>query len=233
MSTVGAFPGLQQMLKMPRKAPVNPMDKASIVSIFPREIKEVKHTIQPGVFIIPPGTKERPSLLVVGPSSWWKELEDEMPPLEIPHSSLQIAHSVVYDWANGLFCCNMSDKMPGIFYVPGEISLGDFKSNKQLVAQIELAYTKQKAWFGELIKQADVVWSRTNGNPLTITEDMKLAAMELGYKDKPWLKDTLQLAMINCPACGALVNPGYPVCGSCKAIINKQKAEELGLIFAK
>ena len=44
----------------------NPMDKCTIVSIFPKEINEIKHTIEPGRFVIPPGTFEKPAVLTVG-----------------------------------------------------------------------------------------------------------------------------------------------------------------------
>ena len=49
-----------------RSAP-NPLDKATIVSIFPREIYETKHTTQPSVYHLYPGTFDNPSVLVVEP----------------------------------------------------------------------------------------------------------------------------------------------------------------------
>jgi hypothetical protein len=53
------------------------MDKSTIVSIYPKEINEVKHTIEPGRFHLKPGKPDSPSLLVVGSSSWWKEIDEE------------------------------------------------------------------------------------------------------------------------------------------------------------
>lgn len=44
----------------------NPLDKSTIVNIYPREILEVNHTLSPGVFQIPAGTYEKPGLLVIG-----------------------------------------------------------------------------------------------------------------------------------------------------------------------
>src|SRR6266576_4523463 len=84
------------------RAMKNPMDKCTIVSIFPKVIDEVKYTIEPGRFHIEPGTFEKPSILVVGSSSWWREIDVEQPMLEIPNSSIQIAESVIKDYCNGL-----------------------------------------------------------------------------------------------------------------------------------
>ena len=105
------------------RAPVNPMDKSTVVSILPKQIYERKITIQPGVFEIKPGTFENPAILVVGPSSWWREVDIEQPLLEIPVSSIQVADSIVTDYCNGLLACNMDTLMPGLFYLPGEFTV--------------------------------------------------------------------------------------------------------------
>src|SRR3977135_3942063 len=105
----------------------NPMDKCTIVSIFPKVIDEVKPTIEPGKFHIPEGTYENPATLVVGSSSWWKDIDVDQPMLEIPNSSIQIADSVIKDYCNGMLGCNMADAMPGLFFVLGEVSILDIK----------------------------------------------------------------------------------------------------------
>jgi hypothetical protein len=127
------------------RAEVNPLDKCTIVSIFPKEIIERKHTIQPGVFHIPAGSKKNPGIAVVGPSSWWKEIHPDEPLLEMINSSIQVADSVVKDWANGLICCDMNDRMPGIFFVPGEFGAEVVK--QKFANLIELYDAKQKNWF--------------------------------------------------------------------------------------
>src|SRR3972149_7969365 len=80
----------------------NPMDKGTVVSIYPKNITEIKHTIQPGRFHIPAGSYANPSFLVVGPSSWWRDVGPHEPLLEIPTSAVQIANSIVIDYYNGL-----------------------------------------------------------------------------------------------------------------------------------
>lgn len=229
---VGAFPGVKDFRRRTIRAPVNPMDKSTVVSIYPRELNEKKPTIQPGVFHLPAGSWEKPAILVVGPSSWWKEIDEEQPLLEIPCSSIQVADSIVKDYCNGLFACNMGRSMPGIFWVPGEFTVNEIR--KVHTQKLEDARNKQKFFFEALVKYADGLWARSNGNPLSISEDMRMAARELGLADgKPWMKDAQILKMSNCPMCGAMYNPAYPMCGSCKAVVNPELAKQLGIQFAK
>lgn len=222
------IPGLD-FKRMQIKAPVNPLDKSTVISILPKDLEpERKPTIQPGIFKIPYGTFAKPGVLVVGPSSWWKETDEGQPMLEIPHSSIQIAHSVVRDWMVGILACDMGESRPGVFYIPGspELDKDDnptpegikkFLSTPDAIALLEQANRRQRTWYDNLIKIADTLWARSNGNPLTISDDMKLAAKELG-RDKPWVKDFQHIQMINCKACGALKNPLYPVCSSCRNV---------------
>lgn len=228
---VGEFPGLGANNRRTVRAPINPMDKSTVVSILPKRILENKITLQPGVFEILPGSIEKPSILVIGTSSWWREVDIDQPLLEIPVSSVQIAHSIVTDYCNGLLGCNMSDLMPGIFYLPGEFTREKVKAEH--AALLKNAETKQRAWYKELIRIADILWARTNGNPLSISDDARLACRELNITNKPWLGDIQTMELIRCIACGSLRNPAFPICQSCHAIVDKEKAKELGLTFAQ
>jgi hypothetical protein len=208
----------------------NPLDKATIVSIFPLQIVERKCTIQPGLFIIEPGNLDSPSTLTVGPSSWWREIDDQQPLLEIPESAVKVADSVIRDWAVGLLGCDMQDKMPGLFYVLGEVSAEKIKSEYK--KELTLASLRQKNWFHHLVKMGDSLWARSNGNPLAVDDLMKLAATHLGL-EKDWTKDITMVPMERCNACGALVNPLFPVCANCKAIINPELAAKSNIKFAR
>jgi hypothetical protein len=202
---IDAFAPLTRKL---HRAPVNIMDKTTIVSIFPKKITSLNYTLFPGDFTVPVGSYEKPGILVVGPSSWWKDQEDlNQDPFEVSVGSLSVAHSIIKDWMEGLTGCDMEGSMPGVFYVNGEKTLIDIK--KECKAQLDLAATKQKKFFQTLIEHADMLWVTYQGNPRAISEDMKLAAHELQIKDKPWLKDSVAFAMQNCPACGSLRNPDF------------------------
>lgn len=231
MAMVGQFPGFRELNRRTVRAPVNPLDKSTVVSIFPKEIDERKWTIQPGRFQIQPGSFEHPSVLVVGPSSWWKELDEEQPLLEIPCSSIQVADSIVRDYCNGILASNMGDTMPGLFFVPGEFNADGIKRERR--GQLNKALECQTNWYKVLIKIADAFWARTNGNPLSISDDMRLAAKELNLDSgKEWTKDTQTLELVRCVACGTLGNPLFPVCAVCKAVKDVAKAKELGITFA-
>ena len=228
---VGA-PWLDNPSRRVIRTPVNPLDKSTVISIFPVALDERKVTLEPGRFIIPAGSPKEPQFLVVGPSSWWREVDEDQPLLEIPTSSIAVADSIVRDYINGMLACDMGERKPGLFYVPGEIDPTDAKKKLEIYQLIKQAEQRQKNWYLELVKMADVLWARTNGNPLAVNELMKLAAQELGIKDKPWIRDFSTIQMDNCPACGQMRNPQYPICPSCHTIVDRNLFEKMGLAQA-
>lgn len=230
MSVIGQFPLMSDVKRRTIRAPSNPLDKSTIVSIFPKHIHEIKHTIQPGVFDIPAGSFEKPSCLVVGPSSWWKEIDENQPLLEISQSSILIAESIVKDYCNGILACDMAENMPGLFFVIGEWTAAEVKAKYQ--KELEAANNRQRNWYKALVRMADALWARSGGNSLTISDEMKIAAQELNLVNKEWLKDNQIYELVRCVACGHLKNPTYPICSNCKAISDPAKAKELGLVFA-
>lgn len=230
--TVGATaPWMTVDRRQTIRAPINPLDKSTIVSIFPMDVEEKKHTIFPSIFKIAAGTFINPSILVVGPSSWWKDVGDEQPLLEIPQSSIIIAESFVRDFCVGILGCDMQSKQPGIFYIPGEHTVEEIKKNHMPML---LKYQEmQKRWYAEQVKIADILWARSNGNPLAISDHARVGCKELGIKDKPWLKDFQTMQLVPCVACGELRNPEFPICKHCKAVADPKKAKELNLVFAQ
>lgn len=213
---VGGFPGLQGLNRRTIRGPINPLDKTTVVSIYPKDIRETKLTLSPGEWTIPAGTFEKPSVLVVGPSSWWRDIDEDQPLLEIPVSSIQIADSLVRDYCNGIFGCDMGASMPGLFYIPGSLTLNDVRKSYQ--HELERSRNKQLKFFETLVKLADSLWARSNGNPLAISDDMRMAARELGHKTKDWMKDFQHIEMVRCKFCGSLKNPQYPICPTCKVV---------------
>ena len=212
------------------KSPSNPLDKATVVSVYPKQIVEHKHTLQPGQFIIPGGSVEKPGILVVGPSSWWREIDETQPLLEIPVGAILIAESVVKDYANGVIACNMNDMMPGLFFIPGNVDEKELKT--RYATELITANNKQTKWYQKLIEMGDILWARSNGNPLAISDDMRLAAVELKIQDKPWMKNTQSYKMDNCAACGTLINQSIIVCPNCKVVLKPEEFKKLNFQFA-
>lgn len=224
------FPSPRSLRRRTIRGPVNPLDKSTIISIYPREIVEVKPTVFPNTFVIPPGSYQHPQMVTVGPSSWWKEVDEEQPLLEIPVSSIQMADSIVTDYCNALLGVTPQDAMPGVFYIPGQIGFAKLMSEYKPL--LDRALEMQKKWYGYLIKLADAMWARTNGNPLAIADESRIAVRELA-QEREWSKDFHIVEMVRCVACGALRDPRFPVCGHCKAITDTKRAQELGLKFAQ
>lgn len=227
MGAVGEFPGISWHRRT-IKGPSNPLDKATIVSICPKILHDRKVTLTPGEWTVEPGSVENPNILVIGPSSWWRDIDPEQPLLEIPQSAVVIAESIVKDYCNGITGCDMDSSRPGWFYVlgckftpKGEVDIDATKSwiKSDFKTEIEQAAARQKKWYAELVKMGDSLWARSNGNPLALSDDMRLAARELGIAAmKDWMKDFQAVEMIRCKACGSLRNPAYPMCATCRNI---------------
>lgn len=205
----------------------NPLDKCTVVSIYPKDIREHKVTIQPGYFHIQPGSIDKPSTLIVGPSSWWRDVDEFQPLLEITHSSIQVAHALINDYTLGMLGVKDNAK-PGLFFVPGAFTTNEIKDKYK--KELESARLRQNNLYTNLVKMGDIGWAKSNGNPLTISDDMRMAAVELNLRNKDWMADFQHMEMVRCSACGSMRNPLYPMCGNCKTIIDVVKAKELGLI---
>ncbi len=236
MSSGPGFAAFAPQQARVNRLPRNPIDKCTIVSIYPREIVEVKHTIQPSYYRIPAAPKDDFSTLVVGSASWLKEMEPDAPYQEMYVGSMTLANSIITDYCQGLLGSG-ADRGPGVFYVPGTHTRKELKEYQNpetfegFKSLLDRAKLRQRLWYQELVKLSDSLWARSNGNPLVITDDARLAATELGLM-KDWMADFKAAELTNCKACGHMVNPMYPVCSNCKNIINPDKAKELGIQFA-
>ena len=227
MSLVGGFPSLREMNRKTVRGPVNPLDKSTLVSIYPRPLKFKSVTLSPGVWRLEAGNVESPEILVIGPSSWFRDVGPDEPLIEIVQSSVQIAESLVKDYLNGMFACNMHDSMPGLFFVPGCVQdvagIIDIEGTRAWVKStyphlLKSAVITQSNYWRNLIKYGDALWARSNGNPLVINDETRLAAKLLGVQDKDWMKDHQNQGQIRCFACGSFKSPDYPICQACHSI---------------
>lgn len=226
---IGAFPGFHELNRRTNRAPVNPLDKSTIVSIYPKKVEVKKITLLPGYWMIPPGSREHPAVITIGPSSWFKEVSYEEPLLEIPTSSIVIAESIINDYMNGIVGCDMTDSQIGLFFVPGQKSVAQIKT--EFGSLLENAVRQQTNYYNTLIKYADSLWAESSGNPMVIIDEMRLAAKSLNIDDRDWMKDHARQGMKSCIACGSMKNPLFPVCPSCRAI-DQSHPEAKNLKFA-
>lgn len=213
---VGGFPSMRDMHRRAVRGPVNPLDKSTVISIYPRPIVFRNCTLQPGRWEIAAGSSEKPAFLLIGPSSWFKDVGPDEPLIEIVQSSVQIGESLVKDYINGMFAVKIGEAEPGLFFIPGEVDEERLKSEyKNLLASMVI---KQRAYYQTLMKFADSLWARSNGNPLAINDEMRLAARTLGSQDRDWMKEHANVGMVPCFACGAFKHPDYAICRECHSI---------------
>lgn len=224
------FAGFKNLKKKAVRAPLNPVDKCTIVNIFPKDIHERKLTLTPSEYYIPAGSYDKPGILVITSASWWRDVGEDEPLLEIVQGSPIIADSLVKDYCNGLLGCNMSDSMPGIFWLPGELTAEEVKLKHKV--QLDKARANQLRYYQTLVRMADSLWARTNGNPLAIHNDAKLAAHELQLT-REWMQTFVATEFVKCIACGSMRNPLFPICPTCKAVVDQEAAKKLNLKFAE
>ncbi len=226
---VGGFPTLADINRRTFPQPKNPLDVSTIFSILPLEINENKITVQPSFYSIPKGSIDSPAYLYVEGGSWWKEMDETQPLLEIQVNSMQLAEAIVKDYANSMVGFLGDGGRPGVFSIPGRITVAHLKA--EYPGMLIKAVEGQTAWYKNLTKLADALWSRSNGNPLAISDIMRLAARELGL-NKEWLQDFQMIEQERCKACGTFKSVNFPICPTCKAVTNEALAKQLDIKFA-
>jgi len=218
--------------------PRNPLDKTTIVSIYPREIVDTKPTLFPGRFVIPAAIGDDFSLLLIeGASYFIPSMIGNQPPTEVQVNSMSLAESILHDSIPAMNLVT-SVARPGVFSIPGEynrISIlkyvhADGRSFKEL---LQTAREWQQNYWTAVISEADYFWSKSNCNPKTIPEDAKLAVKILGLeKSKPWMENAVASELIKCKACGEMINPQFRGCKHCHAMLDPEKGKAAGIVFA-
>jgi hypothetical protein len=96
--------------------------------------------------------------------------------------------------------------------------------------EIEDANMKLLERYKELVQEADSFESQGPNQLVNITSRHRLAAKMLNV-ERDWCKVTR--AMIDCPGCGDKILPTVAMHRACGAIIDRKRAEELGMIEKK
>jgi len=197
----------------------NPLDVSTIISIYPIGFTE-KKAMMPEWYHIDKGSYENPSYTPVTGGSSFRLMADTNQTIEIPISSISVAESVVRDWMVGIIEFVPGVAQPGVFYLPGNWDHKKLLADPEAKKVLDYIDQLQKAWFMKLIDLGDALWSRANGNPRVVSDLMRTAAGIMQIKDKPWMANFTTARMTNCPACGTLCLPGFPVCANCKHVID-------------
>ena len=197
------------------------MGKATIVSLYPEQITEVKHGMFPSRYTIQAAEKDDFSILHVDDGFHYVIAVGIEDPIRYPVSAEEIAASIINDFCSSFLATDLDSK-PGMFWVPGHESKTVIKAkySKELADAVK----RQDNWYRNLVSMADDTWTRTRQNR-AISGLQRLAAKELGVK-RDWTsivpeKDEL------CPACKVSVHPDAVICHNCKAIINPDKIKQV------
>jgi hypothetical protein len=105
----------------------------------------------------------------------------------------------------------------GVFVCAGEAPSVD---------ELRTAQTRLIEFYRALVAAADREWERSHSF-LFIHDLQRRAAANLGV-EKEWYYQVRETA--ECPGCGERVKPGVAVCKSCGAILDRAKAQALGLV---
>lgn len=204
-------------------------DIATVISMLPVRLEEKKPGLYPGTYIIP-AVKERGEincLIVKEGVHYVPQLEH--PPYKAVTPPGEIAKSIVTDYIEAQLGRD-EDAEPGLFWTYGEYSRD--LAFIELRDEIHAANVKQRNWFVNLVRIADIEWAKSPNNHNVITDLMRHAAKTLGL-EKPWQVDPENLSLIYCPACHGNVSPKAVVCGACGCILDEKKYAEFQFAVRK
>lgn len=93
-------------------------------------------------------------------------------------------------------------------------------------AELEKQEQRLREFSSVLIGAADAAWEQTHD--MRFISGLMLRAARYMNVDRPWRAKVIQMQA--CPGCGTNLMPGVAVCKTCGAILDRDKAEALGII---
>jgi hypothetical protein len=215
--------------------------KATVISMFPLEINEMKPGLYPGYYHIDAAPHGDFRFLVVGDAVYYTENKnDQVQTVKTPFHTL--ADSIVHDFMENHIGRIVGDDEtaaePAVFWVPGgyEIKNGmpkeyyeqaahEYKAYlvKTYTNEIAIAEQKQLRWFEQLIMIADDVYNRTRRHT-SVSKLQRLAAQRLNLQ-RPWMIDVT--GADHCPFCKSSLPYEAVVCPNCRNVINRAAYEKL------
>lgn len=203
-------------------------DISTLVSVMPRPLREYKPGVYPGWYEMPAVPRGEVAVLHVEMAMCYVTLEEDRGTISKPIPSAEICRSVVQD-----FCSANVDidegSGPGLFYVEGKFTKEDIM--EEFSEKLAEVVARQINWFSNLLKSADNDWNKFRKHNV-ITEWERAAAIYLNITNREWQIEIPVDAPVVCVACGTINKAGIIICPNCHVVLDKVKAEELGLTFA-
>lgn len=188
----------------------------TLVSIMPWAVREKKPGVNPGSFMLGPGSVDKPSFLVIKQAQIRMMDQDyRFYAMDIPLE--QVAKDVVNCYNVALVGYELGVSVPGFFYVEG--AYDDVEAFKKDHYKTLLKAEKMmKKWFETLVKMADDDWAVLPQHS-HISDIQRTAARYINV-DRPWLATDVSESA-RCPACRSIVSKDAAVCFACKAILDE------------
>lgn len=198
----------------------------TIVSMLPFELNEEKPHMLPSSFRIPAAKDGKYGIAHIEEGLHYiaNPLIDEgKPGSSIKQVTLpdDMARSIVDDYASAQVCLG-ENATPGIFWVPGRLTLKQVLENyPKLVKKYEAL---QLGWFRNLCSLADADWEK-NHNRLAVSDLQRNAARTLGVK-KEWVDFKVE-ETDTCPFCSTAVSKTAVKCSNCKEVLDVKRYNDM------
>ena len=203
------------------------MGVATVVNLMPFTLAESKPGLYPGNYLIPAAPKDDISVYHVEDAHFFVYLDENRGSMKVPVPAERVAQSIVEDFRAAKIFVVPGEAEPGLFFLPGKLSVQDIKS--KFSERLSEYRAIQKKWFEMLVAQADDDWSRYRQHRM-ISDTQRFAAKTLGL-EREWNITTIVENISKCPACTMNVPSSAVVCSSCQCILKPEEYKKLQ--FAK
>lgn len=207
---------------------------ATIVSIYPFNIREFKPGLIPNIFRIP-AAKDDIVVFYVEDAKFPVYMDSERGSIWVTVPALLLANSIIFDFvtAQHRYLAPVPEEkivgaMPGLFYLPGKISKVEIKDKHKHL--IEHAISIQNSWFESLVKEADDDWVRYQKHAM-ITDVQRHACKAL-HIERAWAVELKSENFKQCPACSNRIHQQAIRCQHCGTVLDIEKFKKLSLAMA-
>lgn len=189
---------------------------ATLVSIVPLPIEEVKPGMMPSAFILPASEDDEPVCLSISNCSTSIYIGDKKS-IKVPLHPKDVATAIVFDYNTSNLLAQVDRGIhPGFFWVPDILDAAGVKKN--FASKLAAAKKAQNLWFMALLKESDDTWQRYHQHRM-ITDLGRIAARRAGLV-REWLVEEQTAETTLCPACNSFIRGKAIVCKDCHCILD-------------
>jgi hypothetical protein len=202
--------------------------KATIISIVPFPIREVKPGLFPSIFEIAPSEKGEPHCLIVGEHYHYVYIDKDRGNLKVMNPSYQVAKAVVTDFNIAQLEAGPACH-PGLFWSIGEWTPELIVQDQSMMEKLRDIEEIQNTWFEKLVALADDDWEKTRQH-FCISDTQRFAAKHLdpgNTRMRPWIlnkpPEIKEIKTKVCGACGSDVPDMAVICRYCGFVLDQDR----------